>query len=66
MKKLLEDAPQFDFIIGSVHLLSRKYGGADLYDYMPATAAEAQEPWGLSGGSPGSGQSWGALRFWAI
>lgn len=46
MKKLLEDAPQFDFIIGSVHLLSRKYGGADLYDYMPATAAEAQEALG--------------------
>ncbi len=35
--------PQFDFIIGSVHLLSRKYGGADLYDYMPATAAELVE-----------------------
>ena len=46
MKKLLEDAPQFDFIIGSVHLLSRKYGGADLYDYMTATAAEAQEALG--------------------
>ena len=44
--KLLEGAPEFDFIIGSIHLLSRKYGGADLYDYMPATAAEAQEALG--------------------
>lgn len=44
--KLLEGAPEFDFIIGSIHLLSRKYGGADLYDYVPATAAEAQEALG--------------------
>ena len=44
--KLLEGAPEFDFIIGSIHLLSRKYGGADLYDYAPATAAEAQEALG--------------------
>ena len=44
--KLLEGAPEFDFIIGSIHLLSRKYGGADLYDYMPATVAEAQEALG--------------------
>lgn len=29
MKKLLEDAPQFDFIIGSVHLLSERFGSED-------------------------------------
>ena len=32
MRKLLEGAPEFDFIIGSVHLLSRSaIGGEDLY-----------------------------------
>ena len=35
MKKLLEDAPQFDFIIGSVHLLSERFGSEDLYLYTP-------------------------------
>lgn len=43
VKKLLADAPEFDFIIGSVHLLSQKYGNADLYVYTPRNAAEAQE-----------------------
>ena len=42
MKKLLEDAPQFDFIIGSVHLLSERFGSDDLYLYSPKNQAEAQ------------------------
>ena len=42
MKKLLEDAPQFDFIIGSVHLLSEHFGSEDLYLYTPKDQAEAQ------------------------
>ena len=42
MKKLLEDAPQFDFIIGSVHLLSERFGSEDLYLYTPKDQAEAQ------------------------
>lgn len=42
MKKLLEDAPQFDFVIGSVHLLSERFGSEDLYLYTPKDQAEAQ------------------------
>lgn len=41
-KKLLADAPDFDFVIGSVHLLSKKYNGADLYLFAPRDEAEAQ------------------------
>ena len=42
MKKLLEDAPQFDFVIGSVHLLSEHFGSEDLYLYTPKDQTEAQ------------------------
>ena len=40
--KLLADAPEFDFIIGSIHLLSPKYRGEDLYFFTPENEAEAQ------------------------
>lgn len=40
--KLLADAPEFDFIIGSIHLLSPKFQGADLYLFAPRDEAEAQ------------------------
>lgn len=42
-RTLLRDAPDFDFVIGSIHILSRKYQGEDLYTYAPADEAEAQE-----------------------
>lgn len=41
-RRLLADAPEFDFIIGSVHLLSKKYEGRDLYLFAPEGEAEAQ------------------------
>ena len=41
--KLLEGAPEFDFIIGSIHLLSRRYGSQDLYVFSPKDESEAQE-----------------------
>ena len=40
-EKLLADAPPFDFIIGSVHMLSRRYNGEDLYFFDPKTEEEA-------------------------
>ena len=40
--KLLAGAPEFDFIIGSIHLLSPRYQGADLYVFVPQDEAEAQ------------------------
>ena len=44
--KLLEGAPEFDFIIGSIHLLSRRYGSQDLYVFSPKDESEAQEALG--------------------
>ena len=44
--KLLADAPEFDFIIGSIHLLSRRYGSQDLYVFSPKDESEAQEALG--------------------
>lgn len=42
-EKLMKGAPPLDFIIGSVHMLSRRYGGEDLYYFDPKTEAEALE-----------------------
>ena len=39
---LLSDAPELDFIIGSVHTLSEAYGGVDLYFFEPKTDEEAR------------------------
>ena len=33
--KILENAPEFDFIIGSIHMLSADMGGKDLYFFDP-------------------------------
>ena len=44
--ELLADAPEFDFIIGSIHLLSRRYGSQDLYVFSPKDESEAQEALG--------------------
>lgn len=40
-EKLLAGAPPLDFIIGSVHMLSRRYNGLDLYYFDPETEEEA-------------------------
>lgn len=40
-EKLLADAPPLDFIIGSVHMLSKRYQGVDLYYFDPKTEEEA-------------------------
>ena len=68
MKKLLEDAPQFDFIIGSVHLLSRNATAVrTCMLYMPKPLLpRPRKPWGIIWRKPWLWQSWAALRFWAI
>lgn len=40
-EELLADAPPLDFIIGSVHMLSERYKGLDLYYFDPKTEEEA-------------------------
>ena len=42
-EKLLADAPPFDFVIGSVHMLSKRYQGLDLYYFDPKTEEEAYD-----------------------
>lgn len=42
-EELLADAPPLDFIIGSVHMLSEKYRGRDLYYFDPKTEREAYD-----------------------
>lgn len=41
VERLMADAPDLDFIIGSQHTLSEKYGCTDLYFFDPADEAEA-------------------------
>lgn len=42
-EKLLRRAPPLDFIIGSVHMLSKRYDGLDLYYFDPKTEEEAYD-----------------------
>ena len=42
-ERLMADAPELDFIIGSEHMLSEKYGYMDLSQFDPADEAEARE-----------------------
>jgi len=42
-EELLKDAPPLDFVIGSVHMLSRRYHGLDLYYFDPKSEEEAYE-----------------------
>lgn len=42
-EKLLRSAPPLDFIIGSVHMLSERYNGLDLYYFDPQTQEEAYD-----------------------
>lgn len=41
-RRLLEDAPALDFVIGSVHLLSQRCGGVNLYRFEPDSPQAAQ------------------------
>ena len=41
-ERLMADAPQLDFIIGSIHMLSAAYGCTDLYYFDPADDAAAR------------------------
>lgn len=41
--KLLEGAPKFDFVIGSIHLLSPAMGNEDLYLFTPKDEAGAHD-----------------------
>lgn len=40
-EELLADAPPLDFVIGSVHMLSKRYDGVDLYYFDPKSEEEA-------------------------
>ncbi len=42
-EKMLEKAPELDFIIGSIHMLSDRCGGRDLYYFDPPDEAAARE-----------------------
>lgn len=42
-ERLLTQAPPMDFLIGSIHMLSERYGGEDLYFFDPADEAAARE-----------------------
>lgn len=42
-ERLLADAPPLDFVIGSVHMLSERYKGLDLYYFDPGTEEEAYD-----------------------
>lgn len=39
---LMEGAPAMDFLIGSIHMLSERFGGTDLYFFAPTDEDEAQ------------------------
>ena len=41
-ERLLADAPELDFIIGSIHALSEAFGHEGLYTFCPADEAEAR------------------------
>ena len=41
-EELLSDAPELDFVIGSVHMLSERFHGVDLYFFDPKDDAEAR------------------------
>lgn len=41
-EQMMADAPELDFIIGSVHMLSEKFDGVDLYFFDPKDEEEAR------------------------
>ncbi len=42
-ERLMADAPALDFVIGSVHMLSKRFGDTDLYYFAPRNEDEARE-----------------------
>lgn len=42
-EQLMSAAPELDFVIGSVHMLSERFGGTDLYFFRPKNEEEARE-----------------------
>ena len=40
--RLLQGAPELDFVIGSIHLMSRRFGGEDLYYFSPEDDVQAR------------------------
>ena len=42
-EELMAGAPELDFVIGSIHVLSEKFGGQDMYFFHPADEAQARE-----------------------
>jgi histidinol-phosphatase (PHP family) len=41
-ERMMADAPALDFVIGSIHMLSEKYGSTDLYFFDPKDEDEAR------------------------
>ena len=41
-EKMIADAPELDFVIGSVHMLSERFNGVDLYFFDPEDEDEAR------------------------
>lgn len=41
-EQMMKCAPELDFVIGSVHILSKRFGGVDLYYFDPRDEAEAR------------------------
>ena len=41
-ERLMTGAPELDFLIGSVHMLSKRFNGTDLYFFEPADEQEAR------------------------
>lgn len=41
-ERLMADAPMLDFVIGSVHMLSERFGGTDLYFFAPRDEDEVR------------------------
>ncbi len=41
-EQMIADAPELDFVIGSVHMLSERFNGVDLYFFDPANDNEAR------------------------
>ena len=42
-EKMIANAPELDFVIGSVHMLSERFHGVDLYFFNPKDDDEARE-----------------------
>ena len=66
MESMLAEAPPLDFLIGSIHTLSEKMEGRDLYFLTPRDEQEARDCLPTTWARCGSSRSGGDSRYWAI